>query len=205
LSVLPHGWRPDEVKFVALSEIDRNLLDRCLNNKPRAWEDFVDRYMGLVVHVINHSAQCRSLRLSTSDRDDLAAEVFLAIVDNNMAVLRHFRGQSSLATYLTVIARRVVVRKLVDGRSALPLSEMVHQAAAEGDVEKRIDDHEELDRLLGELRGSEAAVVRMYHLEGKSYQEISHVVGMPENSVGPMLSRARLKLRRHAGADHSTA
>jgi RNA polymerase sigma-70 factor (ECF subfamily) len=55
--------------------------------------------------------------------------------------------------------------------------------------------------LLGELRGSEAAVVRMYHLEGKSYQEISHVVGMPENSVGPMLSRARAQLRRRAGMD----
>lgn len=191
---------------MALSDIDRNLLDRCLTNKPRAWEDFVDRYMGLVVHVINHTAQCRSLRLSTSDREDLAAEVFLAIVDNNLAVLRHFRGQSSLATYLTVIARRVVVRKLVDGRSAMPLSEMVTQAAAEeAKVEQRIEDREELDQLLGELHGSEAAVVRMYHLEGKTYQEISHVVGMPENSVGPMLSRARSKLRRRAGADQPTA
>lgn len=189
---------------MALSDIDRNLLDRCLNNKPRAWEDFVDRYMGLVVHVINHTAQCRSLRLSTADREDLTAEVFLAIIDNNMAVLRHFRGQSSLATYLTVIARRVIVRKLVEGRSALPLSEMVHQAASDDpDAEQRISDQEELQRLLGELRGSEAAVVRMYHLEGKSYQEISRVVGMPENSVGPMLSRARTKLRRRA--DQPTA
>ena len=191
---------------MAPSDIDRNLLDRCLNNKPRAWEDFVDRFTGLVVHVINHTAQCRSLRLSAADREDLAADVFLAIIDNNLAVLRHFRGQSSLATYLTVIARRVVVRKLVDGRAALPLSDMVHQAAAEdADLEQRISDHEELDRLLGELRGSEAAVVRMYHLEGKTYQEISHVVGMPENSVGPMLSRARTKLRRRAGADQPTA
>jgi RNA polymerase sigma-70 factor (ECF subfamily) len=186
---------------VALSDIDRNLLDRCLNNKPRAWEDFVDRYMGLVVHVINHTAQCRSLRLSNSDREDLAAEVFLAIIENNLAVLRHFRGQSSLATYLTVIARRVIVRKLVDGRAALPLSDMVQHAAEDSDREQRISDHEELDRLLGELRGSEAAVVRMYHLEGKTYQEISDVVGMPENSVGPMLSRARSKMRRRAGAD----
>jgi RNA polymerase sigma-70 factor (ECF subfamily) len=191
---------------VSLSDIDRNLLDRCLHNKPRAWEDFVDRYMGLVVHVINHTAQCRSLRLTSADREDLAAEVFLAIVDNNLAVLRHFRGQSSLATYLTVIARRVVVRKLVDGRSAVPLSDMVTRAAADdAELEQRISDHDELDRLLGELRGSEAAVVRMYHLEGKSYQEISHVVGMPENSVGPMLSRARSKLRRRAGADQTTA
>jgi RNA polymerase sigma-70 factor (ECF subfamily) len=36
----------------------------------------------------------------------------------------------------------------------------------------------------------------MYHLEGKSYREISSVIGMPENSIGPMLSRARAKMRR---------
>jgi RNA polymerase sigma-70 factor (ECF subfamily) len=44
----------------------------------------------------------------------------------------------------------------------------------------------------------------MYHLEGKTYQEISRSVGMPENSVGPMLSRARAKLRRRAGVDGAT-
>ncbi len=190
---------------MALSEIDRSLLDRCLSRKPRAWEDFVDRFMGLVVHVINHTAQCRSINLSAADREDLAAEVFLAIVDNDMAVLRHFHGRSSLATYLTVIARRVVVRKLVEGHSAVPLGDMVAQAESEEDEpEQRIGDREEVGRLLGQLQGSEATVVRMYHLEGKSYQEISRSVGMPENSVGPVLSRARAKLRRRAGVDGAT-
>jgi RNA polymerase sigma-70 factor (ECF subfamily) len=187
---------------VALSELDRELLDHCLKGEPLGWQKFVDRFMGLVVHVINHTAQCRSTNLSAADREDLAAEVFLAVVDNDMAVLRHFRGKSSLATYLTVIARRVVVRKLVEGRSALPLGDMVAQAEADGaEMERRIEDREEVGRLLGELRGSEADVVRMYHLEGKTYQEISRSVGLPENSVGPMLSRARAKLRRRVGAD----
>ena len=187
---------------MALSEIDRSLLDRCLQRKPRAWEDFDDRFMGLVVHVINHTAQCRSINLSAADREDLAAEVCLAVVDHDMAVLRHFRGKSSLATYLTVIARRVVVRKLVEGHSAVPLGDMVARAEVEEDEpEQRIGDREEVGRLLGQLQGSEAAVMRMYHLEGKSYQEISHTVGMPENSVGPMLSRARAKLRQRAGVD----
>jgi RNA polymerase sigma-70 factor, ECF subfamily len=190
---------------VALSEIDRSLLDRCLNRKPRAWEDFVDRFMGLVVHVINHTAQCRSINLSAADREDLAAEVFLAIIENDMAALRHFRGKSSLATYLTVIARRVVVRKVVDGHSSVPLGDMVARAESdEYEPEQRIGDREEVGRLLGELQGSEATVVRMYHLEGKTYQEISRTVGMPENSVGPMLSRARAKLRRGAGVDGAT-
>jgi len=43
----------------------------------------------------------------------------------------------------------------------------------------------------------------MYHLDGKSYQEISAAIGMPENSVGPTLSRARLKLRT-VGMDPAT-
>jgi RNA polymerase sigma-70 factor, ECF subfamily len=194
------------VLAVALSDIDRNLLDRCLSGKPRAWEDFVDRFMGLVVHVVNHSAQCRSINLSAADREDLAADVFFTIVDNDMAVLRHFRGKSSLATYLTVVARRVVVRKLVEGRSSVPLGEMVADAAADdAQLEQRISDREEVSRLLDELKGSEAAVVRLYHLEGKTYEEISRTVGMPANTVGPTLSRARAKLRRRAGADQPTA
>jgi RNA polymerase sigma-70 factor (ECF subfamily) len=189
---------------VALSDIDRSLLDRCLNGKPGAWKEFVDRFMGLVVHVINHAAQCRSINLSAADREDFAAEVFLAIVDNDLAVLRHFRGKSALATYLTVVARRVVVRKMADTRSAIPLGDMVTEAVAdEIPFEQRISDHEELGRLLDELHGSEAAVVRMYHLEGKSYQEISRTVGMPVNTVGPLLTRARAKLRRRAGADQA--
>ena len=92
-----------------------------------------------------------------------------------------------------------------EGRSSVPLGDMVAQAEAEEDEpEQRMGDREEVGRLLGQLHGSEATVVRMYHLEGKTYQEISRSVGMPENSVGPMLSRARAKLRRRAGVDGAT-
>lgn len=184
---------------MALSDIDRSLLDRCLARAPRAWEDFVDRFMGLVVHVINHSAQCRSIRLSPQDREDLCAEVFLALVRDDFAALRHFRGQSSLATYLTVIARRVVVRELLrrtaangSGGGKLP-SDIVGGNGAK--TEQHVSDRDEVERLLGRLDGHEATIVRMYHLEGKTYQEISTATGMAENSVGPALSRARQKMR----------
>lgn len=193
---------------MALSEIDRNLLDRCLSRKPGAWEDFVDRFMGLVVHVINHTAHSRSMRLAQQDREDLCAEVFLAVVRDDFSILRHFRGQSSLATYLTVIARRVVVRELLQrkttGRLTLtptPESPGTHHNNG-GGAEQQLGDREEIERLMSELDGSEADVVRMFHLEGKSYQEISEATGLAENSIGPTLSRAREKMRR-AGANLS--
>jgi len=187
---------------VALSEIDRNLLERCLERKPRAWEDFVDRFMGLVVHVVQHTAQARSVRLTAEDRDDLCAEIFLNVIKDDFRLLRHFRGQASLATYLTVVARRIAVKQILGRKPAARLeSAAAGQSAQEvpdagPQPEQRLSDHEEVERLLSALEGTEAEVVRMFHLEGKSYQEIGTVVDIPENSIGPILSRARTKMRR---------
>lgn len=149
------------------------------------------------MHVINHTAQCRSIILSASDREDLAAEVMLTIIDNDYAVLRQFRGKSSLATYLTVVSRRVVVRKMLENQTPTSLGAVAEQAIADdsGSIEQRMTNQEEVERLLAHLEGPEAHVVRMYHLEGKTYQEISRITGMPTNSVGPMLSRIRTRLR----------
>jgi DNA-directed RNA polymerase specialized sigma24 family protein len=97
---------------VSLSEVDRQLLQRCLDGSPRAWQDFADRFLGLVVHVANHTAEARGLSIDASTRDDLVADVFLAILKDDLAVLKRFRRNCSLATYLTVIARRVIVRRL---------------------------------------------------------------------------------------------
>ena len=194
---------------MVLSEIDRHLLERCLERKPRAWEDFVDRFLGLVIHVINHTAESRRLRMTPELRDDLCSEVFLALLKDDFAVLRRFHGRCSLASYLCVVARRVVVRAL-QKRKMAGTHETASRAepAASSKVpspvawpeEDRIANREEAERLLQMLDGQEATVVRLYHLEGKSYQEISQITGIPTNSIGPILSRARNKLRRIATA-----
>jgi RNA polymerase sigma-70 factor (ECF subfamily) len=183
---------------VALSPVDRELLDRCLSAKPRAWEDFVDRFLGLVIHVINHSAQSRGTKLAPQDVEDLAADVFLAVVVNDFAVLRRFKGESSLATYLTVVARRVVIRELLKRRPGSDLREDDH--AEYPSMEQRIMDRDEVERLLEGLEGTEAEVVRLYHLEGRTYSEITAATGLAENSIGPTLSRARAKMRANVAS-----
>jgi RNA polymerase sigma-70 factor, ECF subfamily len=185
---------------VSLSDVDRLLLDRCISGSPRAWEDFVDRFLGLVIHVANHTCQARGLMLQAAVRDDLVAEVFLAIVANDFAALRRFQRNCSLATYLTVIARRVIVRQLT---AAAAVSSLVNGAEVPDrhsqEPADRFANTEEVHELMMRLDPQEAQVVRMYHLEGMSYQQISQEVGMSENSIGPVLSRARGKMREIAG------
>ncbi|GAB4148055.1 MAG: sigma-70 family RNA polymerase sigma factor [Planctomycetaceae bacterium] len=188
---------------MALTEIDRKLLARCLGREPGAWNDFVDRFMGLFVHVVQHVAYSRSVRLSPADQDDLCAEVFVRLVADDFAVLRRFRGNSSLATYLTIVARRIVVREIAKRRMAEALGHVnAHQTSLDeahaqsvAPREQRIDSQDEVRGILEHLPPGDAEIVKQFHLEGKSYREISSKLGIPENSIGPTLSRARAKLR----------
>jgi len=182
---------------LSLSDIDRILLQRCIDGAPRAWQDFADRFLGLVIHVANHTAESRGIALDEATRDDLVAEVFMVLLASDRGVLRRFRRDSSLATYLTVVARRVIARRLFDLSSKNGLSITGIESAAEEPTD-RIEDREEVERLMAQLDPQESNVVRMYHLEGKSYEEISKIVGVSQNSIGPLLSRARQKMREGA-------
>ncbi|MEC7564076.1 MAG: sigma-70 family RNA polymerase sigma factor [Planctomycetota bacterium] len=204
---------------MALSEFDRDLLHRCLTGAASAWEEFVDRYVGLTYHTIRQTAKSRSSRISPQDEEDYAAEVFLQIIQNDFAVLRRFRGNSSLATYLSVIIRRIVVREFVKKRHPritptegdadvgedeqskvyafkLSLDQTTPIQDKQPLPEDQMADREAVAQMLNQLAGTERDVVQMFHLEGRTYREISRMTGLPENSIGPTLSRARTRLRQ---------
>jgi RNA polymerase sigma-70 factor (ECF subfamily) len=187
---------------VALTPKDRDLLKRCLHHEPGSWNDFVDRFLGLVYHVVQHSADLRSFVLKPEDAEDIAAQVLLELVDNDFAALRHFRGNCSLATYLTVIARRTAVNELA--RRA-PAKEILAQGnshprheepeAREAAPGKGLETMDEVAQLLKKLPEKDRSVVKLYFLEGRSYEEISKELTIPMNSIGPILSRARKKMQ----------
>jgi RNA polymerase sigma-70 factor, ECF subfamily len=184
--------------------VDRELIKRCLNKEAGSWNDFVDRYLSLVYHVIGYTAHLRSVRLGPEDVEDIAAEVLLKIIANNFKVLREFRGESSFATYLTVVARRICVQELIRrqqrkeaiarGDVRVPVQELEEEPAAM----KGVESLEEVERLLKRLSGKEREIVRLYYLEARSYEEISTETDIPVNTIGAILSRARKKLREKA-------
>lgn len=181
--------------------VDRDLLKRCLNKDPGSWNDFVDRFLSLIYHAIGYTAHLRSVRLSPEDVEDIAAEVLLKIVASNFKLLREFRGQASLATYLTVIARRICIHELarrVQVKDAIRRGESRIMEGEPDDApaaQKGLERLEEVDRLLKKLSGREREIVRLYYLEGRTYEEISTETDVPVNTIGAVLSRARKKLR----------
>src|SRR5262249_23374255 len=153
---------------------------------------------------IHHTSHLRSVPLRPEDVEDLAAEILLQIVARDYQVLREFRGKSSLATYLTVVARRICVQELSRRSAAREVQPRQgdHLQKVEAEPEEGpqpgvgLETLEEVAKLLRKLPARERQGARRPYLGGRTHEEIATELSMPINSIGPILSRARKKLRQ---------
>ena len=201
---------------MALTAVDRSILQRLLQHDSGAWNDFIDRFLGLIYHTIHYTAHLRSNPLTPELVEDIAQEVLTQLAANDYALLRQFRAKSSLATFLTVIARRISVRELVKRvgttrrplpseyrakqpkQAAKPEEEAVEEEAPSG-ARIGFEQLEKVQKLLRKLPSREREVVRLFYLEGRRYEEISIEMNIPVREIGPILKSARNLLRQMEG------
>jgi RNA polymerase sigma-70 factor, ECF subfamily len=182
---------------VPLTDIDRKLLSDLLAGQGGTWKLFVDRFTSLILQVIQHTAHAHSLKLKADDIDDLCADTFAELLARDMQALRSFRGRSSLATYLGVITRRLVVRKLAEHRFLQAMGHVnAHQAAVdsastEAPVTKQVEHRDQVENLFSRLPEEARKVLRWIYLDEISYRDVADRLGRPLNSIGPLLSRIR--------------
>ena len=185
-----------------LTTHDRKLLTDLLNGQSGAWRLFVDRFTPLLVQVIQHTAHSHSLKLNADDTDDLCADAMAELLVRDMAALRNFRGRCSLTTYLGVIARRIVVRKLAEHRFSSAMGHVnAHRAAvdfasSEDSSVRQLDHRDQVESLLSKLPGEPRQVAKWLFLEELSYREIARRLDKPLNTIGPIVSRLRTLLHR---------
>jgi RNA polymerase sigma-70 factor (ECF subfamily) len=129
------------------------------------------------------------------------------VVADDYKVLKQFKGSANFSTYLVVIARRICVHELARRqavkeavRNGLPRPARVEDDDSAA-VLKSIEKLEEVDRLVRKLSGREREIVRLFYLEGRSYEEISIETGQPVNTIGSILTRARERLRKTRASD----
>ncbi len=180
-----------------LTDIDRKLLSDLLAGQSGTWKLFVDRFTGLILQVIHHTSHAHSLKLTADDVEDLCADTFAELLVGDMQALRNFRGRCSLATYLGVITRRVVVRKLTQHRFLQAMGHVnAHQAAVESastetPAAKHVEHRDQVENLMSKLPEEAGSILRWIYLDGISYREVAERLGRPLNSIGPLLSRIR--------------
>lgn len=178
---------------------DQALVRRLLAREESAWSEFVARYDRLVQSRI--LAACRETGHAAGLREtlaDISAEVYAALVDQDMKTLRSYSGRSQLSTWLAVIVRRFTLRHICR------LNRLAHDVTLDQCVQLMPeDDHkqqQELLRMVAEARlqlsPSDRQLLRLFYDEAKAYKEIARQLSISVNTVGPKLDRARQRLRK---------
>jgi len=191
---------------------ERRLIAALVARDRSAWSEFVARFQGLVYARVARTALEFNRQLDRSAIEDICADIFAALVENDFASLRRFEGRSSLATWLAIIARRSCLKwmqkKTQRHERASQRIDEVSQGEITGEGSADIlaamiqtEDQARLRMMLGRLKDGDQSVLRMFFLDGLSYAEIGRELGITTNAVGPKLQRAQKRLRQLMDTD----
>jgi len=186
-------------------EPEADLVRACAAGDAEAWSRFVDRYGPLVLALARRMLLRRTGSAGDADVEEVCAEVFHGLLKGEARLLRRYRPEFRLSTYLGVICRTEVgkllrrrgrapspagdaVEERSDPKAASPLSSLVHaerDAAVRG-LRAALAGLPERDRLLLSLR----------YVDGLDYGAIAEVLRLHRESVGQLLHRAKGRLAR---------
>jgi RNA polymerase sigma-70 factor (ECF subfamily) len=171
---------------------DLELVDAILRKDRKATADFVSRYADAVYGYLRARTFPRQERA-----EDLFQEVFVAAWEH----LSHFRGDSSLESWLLGIARHKVedyYRAQV--READPLGEADSVVGVEGEFEliaelDQAQQQAKMKTVLGALPEIYSLVLMWRYWEKRSTREMAALCGKTEKSIERLLARARQQFR----------
>ena len=178
-------------------ERDPELLKRCLAGDGTAWEELLHAHTRKIFNL------CYRFSGHGSDAEDLTQEIFIKVFQT----LRTYDpGQGSFQTWLNRVARNHLVdhyRRTRKERLTSSIEEetveLQEKPVPGTNPLERVEWRERkellqsaLDRLSPDMR--EAVILR--DLQDFDYQEIAHVLGVPEGTVKSRINRGRVELAR---------
>ena len=178
------------------------LVRRCADGDESAWATFVDTEGPRIHALVRRMLARRTGRADDAAVDEVVADVFLALLRRDRALLRQYDPRWRLSTYLGVICRTEVGRLLRRRRRMHTPLDTAPEPRAEGPSpagraeaeEERLAEARRLREALDGLAPRDRLLLELRHLEGLDYRALAALLDVSEESVGSLLSRARRRL-----------
>ncbi len=181
------------------------LVLACAEGDADAWARFVAGYGRLLAALARRLLFRRTGRASDADVDEIVSRVFLALLRGDRRLLRRYRPEFRLSTYLGVICRTEVGKHLrrksptvlsmdaedapaspADPAAATPLAALERkerEAAISG-----------LKEAMTRLPPRDRLILSLKFVDGLDYGRIAEVLRVRRDSVGQLLHRAKQRL-----------
>ncbi len=178
---------------------DEILIERFREGDESAFDTLVRRYENKVYQYAYRLAN------NPDDAADVVAETFLRVYN----ALKRFRGEAQLSTWLYRIVSNVYFdfRKREGRHQHLPLEipSEEDEEMMDRPIPTERDDpneyvleqerHRVLMEAINQLPDYQRAIVILFHVEDRPYEEIAKITGLPLGTIKSRLNRARSALR----------
>lgn len=171
-----------------------DLIARAQQGEIRAFEQLV------ASHVPQLRRFARAFIASDSDADDLAQEALIKVYRS----IKLFRHQAAFSTWLYAVARNVFLdftrSRAGHERAREESLEVAHTEHLAGDVaaDAHLEQEQERERVwraLRQLPVDYRTALVLFDLEGRSYDEVAAIEGVPIGTIRSRLSRGRAQLK----------
>jgi len=169
-------------------------IGRVVAGNKAAWDDFVEKFSGLLHAVVLRTMKARVPVLNREDARDAVQDVFLKLVKDDFRLLKTFDpSRASLPTWLTVVARSTAVDFLKRPESRRDSVELDDTFQASDDVHfgGRIELPQDL------LSASQHKILRMLFDEDMDVAEVAGALGVQAQTVRSLKHQALARLREH--------
>ena len=181
---------------------DHDLIALARTGSEKAYRELLDRYQRPVFSLVYRMVRDRELA------EDLAQETFVKVFNH----LDRFNPKYKFSSWIFKIASNLAIDSLrkrepetvsLDGsRHAQTADEIeatrITVEAKDENPEEFLEAKElgqEIEQAIGQLRPDYRTAILLRHVEGRAYEEISEIMGVPLGTVKTYIHRARTELR----------
>jgi RNA polymerase sigma-70 factor, ECF subfamily len=182
-----------------LHDDDQALLKRCRDGDRDAVETLIRRYEKQVYNL--------AYRLcgNYDDANDIAQEAFIRV----LKAIPEFRGDANFTTWLWRIVTNVYLDDRKRARVRVHTSLEEQMETEDSTLSRQFEDlspgphaHAEeseraviIQKAINDLPEYQRVMIALYHLHGRSYEEIAAIMELPIGTVKSRLNRARRTLQ----------
>jgi RNA polymerase sigma-70 factor (ECF subfamily) len=178
-----------------VSADDHRLIAECLQGRTAAFDELVRRYQDRLYNTVYRLVD------NAEDAQDVVQDAFL----NAYQSLDSFKGDSLFFTWLYRIAintaislkRKQKVTLSIDGRNGESRVEPldVSEFSRPGHALEMAEQEQRVHKALGQLSLEHRTVLILKDMDGKKYDEMAQILGVPIGTIRSRLHRARAELR----------
>jgi RNA polymerase sigma factor (sigma-70 family) len=170
---------------MAVEQSDAQLVSRCREGDPAAWNEFVERFSRYVYAICG-----RGFRLAQHDAEDVFQEVFARAYER----LSELRSDDAVRPWLAQLTRRLCIDKLRILARDMP-SDAEPDEREVDDVLAQLDEAMAVRAALDKVGDPCREILDRFFCRDESYHTIGDTLDIPAGTIASRISRCLEKVR----------